>query len=117
MHNLLRFGDQVSTSGAFSAPMSFDKFSLVDIRDIAEVAAKVLMDDHHVSKIYTLTGPGLITYMEIAEHLSDILNRPTIIPRYRQKNFIKYFCPRGHHLGEHRTSLISWKHIVRIKNA
>ncbi|WP_174613810.1 SDR family oxidoreductase [Virgibacillus ihumii] len=75
MQNLLRFGTQVATGSTFSAPMGSHNFALVDIRDIAEVAAKVLVDSDHVSKVYTLTGPSAITFKEIAEHLSDIFNQ------------------------------------------
>lgn len=52
MQNLLRFGEQVAENNSFSAPMGTDTFALVDIRDIAEVAAKVLKDG--LRRIYIL---------------------------------------------------------------
>lgn len=75
MQNLLRFGDSVAENNRFSAPMGANAFALVDIRDVAVVAAKVLKDGDHASKIYTLTGPNAINYTEIAKYLSTILHQ------------------------------------------
>jgi uncharacterized protein YbjT (DUF2867 family) len=72
MQNLLRFAESVSGASAFSAPMGQEQFGLIDVRDIAEVAAKVLRTDGHEGKIYTLTGPAVVSYSEIAEYLSAI---------------------------------------------
>lgn len=95
MHNLLRSGDQVTTSSSFSAPMGSDKFALVDIRDIAEVAAKVLSEGDCASKIYTLTGPYATTYMEISEHLSDILKASIVYNPVPQEKFYQDLLSKG----------------------
>lgn len=87
MQNSLRFGDSVANNGSFSAPMGLDKFALIDVRDIAEVAAKVLKDGDHESKIYTLSGPSAVSYTEIAEFLSDILNHSVNYNQISQKEF------------------------------
>lgn len=57
MQNLLRFGEKVAEHDTFSAPMAHDAYSLVDTRDIAEVAARILTTDGHESQVYTLTSP------------------------------------------------------------
>ena len=50
MQNLLRFGDSVAENYTFLAPMAHDAYSLVDIRDVAEVAATILTTENHVQK-------------------------------------------------------------------
>ncbi|MBP2078810.1 SDR family oxidoreductase [Oceanobacillus polygoni] len=96
MQNLLRFGDSVAGKGSFSAPMGSSEFALVDIRDIAEAAAKVLSDeDGHASKIYTLTGPTAVSYKEIAKHLSTILGQSIHYNAVTQKQFYETLLENG----------------------
>ena len=75
MQNLLRFGDSVAENNTFLAPMAHDAYPLVDIRDVAEVAATILTTENHNSKIYTLTSPHAENYDEIAETLSSLLGK------------------------------------------
>jgi len=95
MQNLLRFAGTVIDKNEFSAPMSFDAFSLIDVRDIAEVAAKILEEGGHESKIYTLTGPKAVTYDDVANHLSQILNRKIHYRSVSQENYYEYLISTG----------------------
>lgn len=47
--------------------------SAVDIRDIAEVAAKILTGSGHANKIYNITGREAITHYQMAEIFSRVL--------------------------------------------
>jgi len=47
----------------------------IDERDIAAVAARVLIDGSHVGEALPLSGPTAITFREQAEVLSDVLGR------------------------------------------
>jgi uncharacterized protein YbjT (DUF2867 family) len=49
--------------------------SLVDPRDVGEVAAQVLTANGHLGKAYTLTGPEAITVAEIASAISEATGR------------------------------------------
>jgi uncharacterized protein YbjT (DUF2867 family) len=71
MQGLLAFRHLIAQQGQFFAPAGQAKVSLVDIRDIAEVAAKTLTETGHEGKIYDLTGPEAITHTDIASLLSD----------------------------------------------
>jgi uncharacterized protein YbjT (DUF2867 family) len=51
------------------------KFSAVDVRDIAAVAAHVLTEDGHQWQRYTITGPEALSHAEIAERFSQVLGR------------------------------------------
>ncbi|MCM3885516.1 NAD(P)H-binding protein [Frankia sp. R82] len=48
---------------------------VVDPYDVAAVAVEALLSPAHVGKIYTLTGPGLLTVAEQADCLSRVTGR------------------------------------------
>ena len=75
MQGLLAFRDSIVTQGKFFATAGDAKISAVDVRDIAEVAAVALAGAGHDGKIYDLTGPEALTHQEMAEKLSNALNR------------------------------------------
>lgn len=76
MQNLApSFADSVIDEGTIYAPMNHSYVSYIDIHDIAEVAATVLMEKQHIGKIYDLTGPEAISYAQIAEKLSTLLDK------------------------------------------
>jgi uncharacterized protein YbjT (DUF2867 family) len=49
---------------------------MVDVQDVADVEATVLSEDGHAGRIYTPSGPDLLTYGEVAERLSAGLGTP-----------------------------------------
>jgi uncharacterized protein YbjT (DUF2867 family) len=51
----------------------------IDERDIAAVAARVLIDGSHVGEALPLSGPTAITFREQVEVLSDVLGRPLTV--------------------------------------
>jgi uncharacterized protein YbjT (DUF2867 family) len=95
MHNLLRFGESVAEEAQFSAPMGKDKFGLIDVQDIAEVASKVVREEGHAEKIYTLTGPSVLSYMEIAEYFSAILGKSVKYNAITQEEFYQQHLSKG----------------------
>lgn len=76
MQGLLGFRDSIAGQGKFFAAIGDAPISVVDVRDIAAVAAAALTEDGHAGKIYNLTGPEALTHQAIAEKLSDALDRP-----------------------------------------
>ena len=75
MQGLLGFRDTIVHKSAFFAAIGNAKISMVDIRDIAAVAAAALTSNKHHNKIYDLTGPAAITHAEVAAELSNVLGR------------------------------------------
>ncbi|MDA8370163.1 MAG: NAD(P)H-binding protein [Nocardiopsaceae bacterium] len=77
MQNLLNEAGDISATGTFSLNMASARLSMIDVRDIAECAARVLLDDpdRHHGKTYTLTGPRSVTFGEVADQLSLDLGR------------------------------------------
>jgi uncharacterized protein YbjT (DUF2867 family) len=76
MQNLVNYSaGTINSQNAFYGSEGDGKVSHIDIRDIAAVAAKVLTEDGHAGKAYTLTGPESLSNAEIAEMLSGLLAR------------------------------------------
>jgi uncharacterized protein YbjT (DUF2867 family) len=77
MQNLLGFAASIASDGAFYLNLGEGRLGLVDTRDIAEMAAAVLLDEstRHDGKIYTPTGPQSLSLSEVARDLGDTLGR------------------------------------------
>jgi uncharacterized protein YbjT (DUF2867 family) len=75
MQNILRFASTVRASGEFVGSLNRGKVAMIDVEDIAAVAAIALSTDAHVGKAYILTGPEALSYADVAERLSRILGR------------------------------------------
>lgn len=73
MQNTLATARTVSSEGRIYQPFKAGKLGMIDVRDIAEVAVKVLTEEGHEGKTYTLTGPKAISFYDIAEVLSEVL--------------------------------------------
>jgi uncharacterized protein YbjT (DUF2867 family) len=76
MQNMVNYnGAAIRSQNAFYGTQEDGKVSHIDIRDIAAVAVRVLTEEGHMGKIYTLTGPEALTNSRIAEILSSALGR------------------------------------------
>ncbi len=65
-------------SGAdlLEVPYAVDRgFGLVDLADVAEATAGVLLDDGHVGATYELGGPALVTVADVAREAGVLLGR------------------------------------------
>lgn len=73
--NLLAAAAGVAGAGRLFAPAGTAPISFVDPRDVGAVAAATLVEDGHVGRTYTLTGPEAVSYAEVAERLGAVLHR------------------------------------------
>ena len=76
MQGLLNFKSAIASQSALYAPAGDAKVSVIDVRDIASVAAKTLTESGHQGKTYDLTGPEPLTHAGMADHLSMALMKP-----------------------------------------
>lgn len=76
MQNFFNYAPFIRQEGAFIAPMGSGKIPLVDVRDIATVAAILLTSEGHEGMIYEVTGPEAITYQDTATAFTKVLGRP-----------------------------------------
>lgn len=57
-------------------PAGRGRTNFIDVRDIGDAAAKVLLETGHEGRAYELTGGESLDYFEIARVLSEVLGRP-----------------------------------------
>lgn len=76
MQGLLQFQSTIATRGLFYAAAGNARVSVVDVRDIAAVAAQVLTEDGHEGETYELTGPDALSHEEMASLLSSATGMP-----------------------------------------
>jgi uncharacterized protein YbjT (DUF2867 family) len=78
MQVLLQWSPPIAQMGAFLVPLvdAQVRVSLVDVDDVAEVEAIALTGGAEIGQVYTVTGPGLVSYAEVAERLSRGIGEP-----------------------------------------
>ena len=65
----------IKSEGAFYLPTRDAKNSVIDVRDIAAVAVKVLTASGHENKVYELSGPEELSHEQIAQKLSAAVGK------------------------------------------
>lgn len=77
MQNLLGYREAILSRGVYAVPYSVDSCqSLVDLNDVAEVAAAVLTEPGHTHAVYELASPDAPSAREIAALVSERIGRP-----------------------------------------
>jgi uncharacterized protein YbjT (DUF2867 family) len=77
MQNVLSYWGTVVSEGVYRVPYGEGAaLSLVDLEDVAAVAARVLTSTAHNGAIYELAGPEALSPSDIAQALSECLGRP-----------------------------------------
>ncbi|MDX1613995.1 MAG: NmrA family NAD(P)-binding protein [Candidatus Promineifilaceae bacterium] len=76
MHNILASWDKIVNEGIYEVPYSLSaSLSLVDLQDVAEVAAELLSGSVHLGATYELVGTAPLDQREVAGHLATALER------------------------------------------
>ncbi|MDJ1486301.1 SDR family oxidoreductase [Cytophagaceae bacterium YF14B1] len=73
MQGFAAFSHYIKYEGKFYGSLGSAAVSAVDIRDIAEIAAKALTEPSHEKKTYTITGQEALTHFQMAEIFSRVL--------------------------------------------
>jgi uncharacterized protein YbjT (DUF2867 family) len=80
--NFARSWPKVKETGIYAEPWSNDtKFSRVDYRDVAEVAAIALTEDRLCYGTFELCAEGMLNRYEVAALMSEVLGRPVTAKR------------------------------------
>ena len=79
--------DEIKNENEIYVPAGKGRTSFVDARDIAEVAFTLLSGAQHLNKSYELTGSEALSYLEVAEILSDVLKKPVA---YRNPSLLSF---------------------------
>lgn len=75
MQGLLGFRDTIINTAMLFAPIGDSRISLIDVRDIAEVAFAALTSPGHEGQVYDLTGPDALTHDEIARQIGAAIGK------------------------------------------
>jgi len=75
MQNIWMSIPTIQEEGKMYWGMGDGKLGLVDVRDIADVAVKVLLDGGHQGETLTPTGPESISFTQVAEAISKHLGK------------------------------------------
>lgn len=79
MQHLHRIWSEVVRDNLHSMPFSVDQgFSLVDLRDLADVCCRVAREAGHDFATYQLAGPEILSQIDCARFLSGLLGRPIL---------------------------------------
>ncbi|HEX7118761.1 MAG TPA: SDR family oxidoreductase [Longimicrobiales bacterium] len=69
--------ESVRAEGVIHAPIGDGRVPFIDTRDIAEVAARILLDPApHAGRKYTLTGGEAVGYDDVAAAISEAAGKP-----------------------------------------
>jgi len=79
MQNILANWNQIE-NGIYPIPYAPEtRLSMVDLDDVAQVAAKVLTEAGHQNAVYELVGVAAVSQTEVAKILSEQLHRPVTV--------------------------------------
>ena len=82
--------EDIKKTHEICVPAGKGKTSFIDVRDISAVSALALSEDGHENKAYELSGSEALTYYEVADILSGVLNanitytNPSMFAFYRR---------------------------------
>lgn len=83
-------------SGVIALPEEDAKVSYIDVRDIADCAAKLLLDaGEHVNKFYALTGPEGLSGADVAAQISQAAGREVVYTPIAEEAFIESLTGMG----------------------
>ncbi|PXX59761.1 uncharacterized protein YbjT (DUF2867 family) [Nocardia tenerifensis] len=70
---LLNWAEPIKTTGLVRLPYDNARQAPVDELDVAAVAAAALLEDSHVGKVYTLSGPAALTKSEQFATIGEVV--------------------------------------------
>lgn len=102
--------------GEIYVPAGQGRVAFVDVRDVAELAARSFVEPSLRGQGWTLTGPAALGFVEVAAILSVALGRPI---RYRPASLLGYARRlRGHGLPWAQIAVQTVLHVgLRLGNA
>ena len=87
MQNLNTTHREDIKNGELFLPAGNGKTSFIDVRDIAAVAVRALIEDGHSNRAYPLTGNEALTYYDVADIFTSVLGKEI---RYTNPSLLKF---------------------------
>ena len=88
-------GAEIRSRGALTLPFGSGRVNLVDARDIAEVAARALIEQGHAGKTYELSGPEDLSMTAVAERMSARFGYPIRAEDLPPRQVLAWLGARG----------------------
>jgi uncharacterized protein YbjT (DUF2867 family) len=97
MQNTLAFAPSIALESRFYAPMRQGRIGLVDCRDVAAVAVRVLTEPGHENRVYEITGGAAVSFADLASHIGSAIGRTVtyvdVSPSEAEKGMISAGVP------------------------
>jgi len=93
--NMLRMAAPIREHGRFRSAVGDARISMIDVRDVGEVAVKALTEDGHAGKVYVLTGPESMTYFDVARLLSDVVGKTVVYEALTEDDAVRELIENG----------------------
>jgi uncharacterized protein YbjT (DUF2867 family) len=77
-NTLMQYVDVTRVRDAVRVPVPQRAVSMVDARDVAAVAARLLMNDEHDNRAFDVTGPCIIGPEAVARIVSQVTGRAAV---------------------------------------
>lgn len=106
-----RFKDDLVEQGCLFVPVQERRVNWVDAREVAEVAATVLLTPaSHRGKVYELAGPPVESWDEVLEVLRIALHRPVRVEAVPVFGYVTVLMNRG--MSADDASLLTVLHLI-----
>jgi len=93
MTNTLIWAEQIRSTGVVRAAHANAATAMIDLGDIAAVAARVLIEDGHVGKKYELTGPEALKRADLARLIGQAIGRDVRFEELTREQAIEALWP------------------------
>ncbi|HSJ55610.1 MAG TPA: NmrA family NAD(P)-binding protein [Anaerolineae bacterium] len=103
--NVLGQWERIVNEGVYAVPYSVDaRLSLVDLEDVAAVAAVVLTQPGHVGATYELAGPEAPTQVQVAGTLGRVLGRDVEARQITREDWVRQVHATG--MGDYAVAVL-----------
>lgn len=92
---IARYAGEMRRTGRLAAPAGGCGISMIDARDVAEVAALTLIDPGHDGSSYVLTGPTAPSYGQIAQLVGGLTGRDVGYDDLSEKDYAAWAAEQG----------------------
>jgi len=92
--------------GTIALPVGGVTEPFIDVNDICDVVAASLIDDKHSGQVYEVTGPELLSFSQLAEIFSQVLERDVSFEQITASEFVKSL--QANHVDPDAIAMLSY---------
>ena len=82
-------------AGHIALPVGSVTEPFIDVDDICDVVVASLLEPKHSGQLYEVTGPELLSFLDLAEHFTDVLQRPVNFTQVTLDDFVSSMQSNG----------------------